>query len=120
MLVALAERTGVELAQLRAMTLGGWVPWLFDTLPLRQWDTQTTFDTYVRENSVLLAPGEAGTTQVSRWKRWGGPWFPESLAPPGVSGLRRRPGSGQGPGVVTATHDRLSRPRLPPRGRPGR
>lgn len=53
------------------------MPWLFDTLSLRQGDAQTTFDTYVRANSVLLAPGEAGTNQVSRWKRWGGPWFPE-------------------------------------------
>lgn len=77
MLVALAERTGVELAQLRARTLAGWVPWLFDTLPLRRWDAQMTFDTDVRQNTVLLAPGEAGTNQVSRGKRWGGPWFPE-------------------------------------------
>lgn len=56
--------------------LAGWVPWLFDTVYLRQWDAQTTFETYVRENTVLFAPGEAGTNQVSRWKRWGGPWFP--------------------------------------------
>jgi len=28
MLTALAERTGVEPAQLKAMTLAGWVPWL--------------------------------------------------------------------------------------------
>lgn len=76
MLAALAERTGVELTQLQAMTLAGWEPWLFDTLYLRQWDAQTTFDTYIRQNTVLLAPGEAGTNQVSRWKRWGGPWFP--------------------------------------------
>ena len=77
MLVALAERTGVELAGLRAMTLGGWVPWLFDTLELRPWDAQATFDSYIRQNTVLLAPGEAGTNQLSRWKRWGGPWVTE-------------------------------------------
>jgi len=76
MLAALAERTGVEPAQLKAMTLAGWVPWLFDTLWMRQHDAQASFDIYVRGNSVLLAPGEAGTNQVSRWRTWGGPWFP--------------------------------------------
>jgi hypothetical protein len=75
MLAALAQRTGVDLAQLQAMTLAGWV-WLFDTLDLRQWDAQVTFDTYVRQNSVLLAPGEAGTNQLSRHSRWSGPWLP--------------------------------------------
>lgn len=76
MLAALAQRTGVGHAQLRAMTLAGWEPWLFDTLHLRHWEAQEAFDTYVRANSVLLAPGEAGTHQVSRFKRWAGPWFP--------------------------------------------
>jgi hypothetical protein len=76
MLAALAERTGTSLAQLRAMTLAGWVPWLMDTLYTRQWDAQETFDTYVRQNSVLLAPGEAGRSQVSGRRRWAGPWWP--------------------------------------------
>lgn len=31
-LAALAERTGVPVGELRRMTLGGWVPWLTDTL----------------------------------------------------------------------------------------
>lgn len=69
-LTALGERTGVALAQLRAMTLAGWMPWLVDTLYVRQWDAQETFDTYVRANSVLLAPGGAGTNQVGYRKRW--------------------------------------------------
>jgi len=51
-------------------------PWLFDTLYVRDWDEQTLFDTYVRDNSVLLAPGEAGRHQVGRFKRWVGPWLP--------------------------------------------
>jgi hypothetical protein len=29
----------------------------------------------VRANSVLLAPGEAGTHQVSRFRSWSGPWL---------------------------------------------
>lgn len=77
MLAALAERAGIELGQLRAMTLAGWEPWLFDTLCMRQGNEQVTFDTYVRENSVLLTPGDAGTSQPSRWKRWAGPWLPD-------------------------------------------
>jgi hypothetical protein len=75
MLTALAERTGVGLAQLRAMTLAGWEPWLFDKLTVPIQDTQPMFDAYVRDNSVLLAPGEAGTNQVNRWKHWPGPWL---------------------------------------------
>ncbi len=76
MLAALAERTGVGPARLRTMTLAGWRPWLFDTLYVRDWEEQTLFDTYVRDNSVLLAPGEAGRHQVGRFKRWAGPWLP--------------------------------------------
>ncbi len=76
MLTALAERTGVEPARLRTMTLAGWQPWLFDTLSVRDWNEQTLFDTYVRDNSVLLTPSEAGRHQVGRFKRWAGPWLP--------------------------------------------
>ena len=74
---ALAERTGATLAQLRAMTLAGQVPWLMDALAVRRGDEQETFDTYVRQNSVILAPGEAGRHQVHRGdraSRWAGPW----------------------------------------------
>ncbi|CCK24670.1 hypothetical protein BN159_0291 [Streptomyces davaonensis JCM 4913] len=56
MVTALAERTGVPLVRLRSMTLGGWVPWLFDMLPVPIQDARTVFDTYVRDNSV--AQGE--------------------------------------------------------------
>jgi TniQ len=76
MLAALAERTGAGVARLRAMTLAGWQPWLFDAFPMSRHDAQDTFATYVRANPVLLAPGEAGIHDVSRWKPWGGPWLP--------------------------------------------
>ena len=76
MLTALAERTGVGLAKLRTMTLAGWVPWLSDMWSVRPEDEQRLFDTYVRANSVLLAPGEAGQHLVDRWKSWAGPWLP--------------------------------------------
>lgn len=74
LLAALADRTGVDLAELRAMTLAGWAPWLFDALYLRDWDAQDAFDTYVRANSVLRAPGEAGSNRIDSQKRWAGPW----------------------------------------------
>ncbi|GEL18027.1 hypothetical protein PA7_18640 [Pseudonocardia asaccharolytica DSM 44247 = NBRC 16224] len=73
-LAALAERTGAELGQLRRMTMAGWVPWLTDTLAPD--DGQDLFDTYVRQDSVLLAPGEAGLNHAGRWRSWKGPWLP--------------------------------------------
>ena len=57
-LQALAERTGIDLGVVRLTTIAGWVPWLADTLD--PCDGQEAFDTYVRQHSVLLAPGEAG------------------------------------------------------------
>lgn len=74
LLAALAERTGLPPARLQAMTLAGQVPWLVDALhtPL---DAQEEFDTYVRANSVLLAPGEAGVHQMHRFATWQGVWL---------------------------------------------
>jgi len=75
MLAALAERTGVGLAQLRSMTLAGWVPWLFDTLPVGIQDAQSVFDAYVRDNSVLFAR-RAAPRLVQRFRpQWEGPWL---------------------------------------------
>lgn len=65
---ALAERIGLGLDQMLPMTMAGWVPWLMDTLDPE--DGQATFDTYVRQHSVLLRPGEAGRNQVSGWLPW--------------------------------------------------
>jgi len=65
---ALAERTGTDPGELRMTTIAGWVPWLADTLD--PCDGQEAFDTYVRQDSVLLAPGEAGRSTVPRWLPW--------------------------------------------------
>lgn len=96
LLAALADRTGVELAQLRAMTWGGWVPWLFDKLWVRPHDAQEVFDTYVRQNSVLLAPvrpaaiwcrgGRSGPGRGSPWCRRS--TGPARSAPPTRTGAR--------------------------------
>ncbi|MGW4095032.1 TniQ family protein [Nocardia sp. NPDC004750] len=72
---ALAERTGVEPALLRTMTLGGWAGSLLDKYAGRESDAQEVFDTYVRENSVLLRPGEAGRNHVND-RHWRGTWLP--------------------------------------------
>ncbi len=73
MLAALATRTGVDFAQLRAMTLAGWAPWLFD--PPGPHPDQEAFETYVRQNSVLFPPKAAPSYQVSHGKPWHGPWI---------------------------------------------
>lgn len=86
-LAALAERTGLGLHELVPMTMAGWVPWLTDTLD--PGDGQATFDTYVRQHSVLLRPGEAGRNQVSRWLPWV-PARPARLACPVCAADPRR------------------------------
>jgi TniQ len=79
LLAALAARTGIAVDRLRALSLAGWQPLLYDTVHVRRWDEQELFDTYVRANSVLLAPGEAGAHYVDRFKSWAGPWLPIPL-----------------------------------------
>ncbi|GAA0969683.1 TniQ family protein [Actinocorallia libanotica] len=68
LLEALAMRTGTESGELRLMTVGGWVPWLADTLDAER--GSEAFHTYTRQDSVLLIPGEAGTNAVERWLPW--------------------------------------------------
>lgn len=64
---ALSVRTGVDRNELRAMTIAGWVPWLLDTL---ESSGDPAFDTYVRQDSVLLPAGEAKRREVRRWRPW--------------------------------------------------
>ncbi|MTE16917.1 TniQ family protein [Nocardia aurantiaca] len=73
---ALSQASGVEVGRLRAMTLPGQVPWLFDRFPLPARDGEEAFYTYVRQDSVLLAPGEAPHFEVTRRRAWRGPWIP--------------------------------------------
>lgn len=73
LLAALAESTGVPLGELATMTIAGWVPWLTDTLDAAG-QQQELFDTYVRQESVLLAPGQAGRNFIR--PAWRGPWLP--------------------------------------------
>src|SRR5207302_197897 len=62
-LTALDERTGAGPGELRRMTIAGCVPWLLDT---REDCGQAACETYVRQPSVLLAPGEAGRRPCCR------------------------------------------------------
>lgn len=56
------------------MTFTGWTPWLFDAPGYPGARGQEVFEAYVRANSVLLMPGEAGINKVSYPTRWSGPW----------------------------------------------
>ncbi|GAB2451998.1 TniQ family protein [Nocardia tengchongensis] len=76
LLAALSQRTGVAVGRLAMMTLPGWVPWLFDSYPMAARDAEETFDNYVRQYSVLLAPGEATRFELTRRRTWRGPWIP--------------------------------------------
>lgn len=67
-LAALHERTGVACDQLRQMTIAGWVPWLLDSIDPA--DDPSAFTTYVQQDSVLLAPGEAVARHVPGWRAW--------------------------------------------------
>lgn len=64
----LAERTGLQVGELRLLVIAGWVPWLADTLD--PCDGQQAFDTYVRQDSVLFSPGELGGNVVPHWLPW--------------------------------------------------
>jgi hypothetical protein len=62
LLTILARRSGVELHRLHQMSLAGWVPWLLDSLA----PEPATFDTYVRQFSVLLNPANGRNGQRPR------------------------------------------------------
>ncbi len=66
LLVALAERTGIDPTRTRGMSLAGWTPWLVDSIEA----TPTAFDTYVHQFSVLLKPGKKSKHHVGPWRAW--------------------------------------------------
>jgi len=67
LLAAVQDRSGVPLAELRAMTLAGWVPWLTDTLDP---DNPEAFATFVRQDTVLFTFPAAPPPALSRWRAW--------------------------------------------------
>ena len=69
LLPALAERTGTPLDRLRQLTIAGWVPWLLDSLDPEP-VPGAAFDTYVRQDSVLLTTRERPGRQVPGWRAW--------------------------------------------------
>lgn len=66
LLEMLAQRSGVELALLRSMTLAGWTPWLLDSLD----PDPLAFDAYSRQFSVLLPLSKRPARIVSCWTAW--------------------------------------------------
>ncbi len=52
LLEELAKRTGLDQHRVIAMTMAGWVPWLFDSLI----PAPGAYETYVHQLSVLLPP----------------------------------------------------------------
>ena len=68
-LLALSERTGVALGDVRRMTIAGQVPWLLDTLGPEP-EPGAAFDTYVHQDSLLLTAKERRHRPVPGWRAW--------------------------------------------------
>lgn len=68
----LAKRTGLDHHHVNAMTMTGWVPWLFDSLVPAPY----TYETYVHQLSVLLPPKRRQIYTPGKWL----PWLPETGA----------------------------------------
>lgn len=65
LLTMIARRSGVELERLREMSLGGWVPWLLDSLDD---SLPAALETYAFQCSVLLPKRKARS--ITRWRAW--------------------------------------------------
>lgn len=63
-----ARRSGVDLDQLRGMTLSGLVPWWLDRVDPDP--DSATFDTYVGQLSVLLPKRGYRSRSVPGWRAW--------------------------------------------------
>ncbi|MCW3768543.1 TniQ family protein (plasmid) [Paenarthrobacter ureafaciens] len=62
----LAKRTGLDQHRVQAMTMAGWVPWLFDSLA----PAPDAYATYVHQFSVLLPPTRRQIYTPRKWLPW--------------------------------------------------
>ena len=67
LLTLLAQRSGVDLDQLRCLSFAGWVPWLLDSL-----DDQipAALETYAFQLSVLLPRHRRKRRSLKSWRAW--------------------------------------------------
>ncbi|MEO5321459.1 TniQ family protein [Arthrobacter sp. CC3] len=66
LLEELAKRTGLDQHRVDAMTMAGWVPWLFDSLI----PAPGAYETYVHQLSVLLPPKRRNIYAPRKWLPW--------------------------------------------------
>lgn len=66
LLEELAKHCGLDQRRVSAMTLAGWVPWLFDSLT----PASDTYETYVHQFSLLLPPGRRNVYAPRNWVPW--------------------------------------------------
>ncbi|AOT04292.1 TniQ family protein [Arthrobacter sp. U41] len=66
LLEELANRTGLDQHRVNAMTMAGWVPWLFDSLI----PAPGAYETYVHQLSVLLPPKRRNIYAPRKWLPW--------------------------------------------------
>lgn len=62
-----SQRSGIELDQLRCMSVAGWVPWLLDSFDDR---IPAALETYAFQHSVLLPRRNRKTRFITRWRAW--------------------------------------------------
>jgi hypothetical protein len=67
LLTTLAQRSGIEIDQLRCMSFAGWTPWLLDNLDDSVSDA---LESYVFQLSVLLPKKSRKIRQIARWRAW--------------------------------------------------
>lgn len=67
LLTLLTQRSGIELDQLRCMSLAGLVPWLLDSVDNRIPDA---LETYALQCSILLPKRSRKAKSITRWRAW--------------------------------------------------
>ncbi|WP_073708031.1 TniQ family protein [Glutamicibacter sp. 0426] len=69
LITTVAERTGVPEKRVHRMTVAGWVPWLLDSLQPEE-IPRSSYQTYVRQDSVLFTFKERPYREVLDWRAW--------------------------------------------------